>query len=436
MAIGWGAFSGDQKESSLSEQFYSVRSLTESLSAPLSDEDQLVQSMADVSPTKWHRAHTSWFFETFVLCEHLPGYVVFSEGYQQLFNSYYNSVSSLFPRDKRGLLSRPSAPEVSAYRRHVDKAMGALLEEDTSESLQRLIVLGLQHENQHQELILTDIKHVLSQSPLLGKYQEFTQGTLCVDTKGGLFEFVGFEGGRFSMGHQGAGFRFDNELPCHQILLNDFELAARPLNNGDVLAFIEGGGYKDPLLWLSDGWAWKNKNQAQHPLYWQKDAPGAYRQFTMGGMQELTKAETACHLNYFEVDALARFFGLRLPTEQEWECAAGRMPRDEQIFDPMNIRPKTPSGADNKRDLGELRQMMGGVWEWTQSPYVAYPGYHAPPGAVGEYNGKFMHNQMVLRGGSCASPPGHVRATYRNFFPAHAQWQFTGARLARSLGEA
>lgn len=411
----------------LNAKFEQVRAFTERLAAPLSPEDQTVQSMPDVSPTKWHLAHTSWFFETFVLRPHLQGYQTFRPHYEVLFNSYYNSVGAPFPRPARGLLTRPGVEEVLEYRRHVDTKMRALLQAPSDEVLS-LTVLGLNHEQQHQELLLTDIKHVLFQNPIHPTYLS-TPARPHLQEAPSPLSFIRYEGGVAEIGHTGDSgeFSFDNEGPRHRVLLGDFELASRPINNQDVLTFIEAGGYDDPLLWLSDGWAFKNQHSLRHPYYWVEGPDGTFSQFTHHGMTSLDLAETACHLTYFEADAIARFFGARLPTEQEWECAASRQDHVIPPLDPTSVRP----GIAAPKAPGKLSQMMGGVWEWTQSPYVAYPGYSPPQGAVGEYNGKFMHNQIVLRGGSCATPTNHARITYRNFFPSSAQWQFSGARLAK-----
>jgi ergothioneine biosynthesis protein EgtB len=299
--------------------------------------------------------------------------------------------------------------------------------ETPSHEVATLTTLGIHHEQQHQELLLTDIKHLLWQNPTFPIYKRSREVSAQTTAQAPPLTYVGFEGGTCSVGHGGEEFHFDNEGPRHRTLVADFELATRPVSNGDVLSFIEAGGYNDPLLWLSDGWAFKCTTGLTHPLYFLKNEDDSYDQFTHHGRIPLDPAETAAHLTYFEADAIARFFGARLPTEQEWECAASRQSHVANAFSADRLRP----GRPNTTPPGELSQMIGGVWEWTQSPYVAYPGYAPPPGAVGEYNGKFMHNQFVLRGGSCATPPGHIRTTYRNFFPSSAQWQFTGVRFAR-----
>ena len=396
------------------------------LASPLSPEDQTVQSMPDASPTKWHLAHTTWFFETFLLRAHSTGYRVFHPAYEHLFNSYYNSIGDQFPRPQRGLISRPTSAEVLDYRHAIDAKMAQLLSA-ADESILRLCELGLHHEQQHQELLLTDIKHVLSHNPLGPSYapQQKLEGQEATRE----MPFVAFDGGIHTIGHGGGDFHFDNESPQHQVLIGDFEISARPLNNGDVLAFMEAGGYEDPLLWLSDGWDFVRRGQLSHPFYFRESEDGGYEQFSMDGWQPVEPAETAAHLSYFEADALARFFGARLPTEQEWELVARREQPREPGFDMARLRP----GVATMRGEEKMMQMFGGVWEWTQSPYVPYPGFMPAAGAVGEYNGKFMHNQIVLRGGSCFTPSGHIRESYRNFFPGSAQWQMTGARLARGV---
>lgn len=410
----------------LRARYSKVRGQTEALASPLSAEDQTVQSMPDVSPTKWHLAHTSWFFETFLLKPFHRDYRVFSEQYETLFNSYYNAIGQPFARARRGLLSRPGKDEVLAYRHHVDQAMEQLLVNPDKQTA-HLVELGLQHEEQHQELLLTDIKHVLAQNPLHPVYiaREDSPSSTSDRTVRSALDFVPFEGGIVHVGHEGDGFHFDNEAPRHRVLLADFELATRPLNNQDVLSFIEAGGYENPLLWLSDGWQYVISHQITHPLYYEKTVDG-WMQFTLHGLLPLLEEETACHLSYFEADAIARFLGARLPTEFEWEHAASLSANAPTVFNQRSLSP----GAPNLRTLG-LAQLLGGVWEWTQSAYAPYPGYEPAAGAVGEYNGKFMHNQYVLRGGSLATPTSHVRITYRNFFPSSTCFQFSGARLAK-----
>ena len=380
------------------DRFLSVRRQTEDLAAPLSPEDQTVQSMPDASPTKWHLAHTTWFFETFVLRPNADGYRVFDSAYEYLFNSYYEAVGPRHPRPQRGLITRPGVDEVMAYRTHVTRAMSRLMEGDTSRC-GALIELGLQHEQQHQELILMDIKHALSCNPQRPVY---AQGAPTPAAAGGTMAWHSYDGGLVEIGHQGEQFAFDNEGPRHRVWLDPFALGHRPVNNGEYLAFMAEGGYRRPEFWLSAGWECVKQRGWEAPLYWQKDGP-AWQVFTLSGLKPVEASEPVCHVSYFEAAAFAKWADKRLPREQEWEAGAARL-----------------SG-------------IGQVWEWTASPYVAYPGYREPPGAVGEYNGKFMANQMVLRGGCVATPVGHMRPTYRNFFPPDARWMFGGIRLAEDL---
>jgi len=422
----------------LARSFQKVRARTELLSAPLSAEDQSIQSMPDVSPTKWHRAHTSWFFETFVLRPFCSDYQVFHSDYELLFNSYYNGVGRQFPRERRGLISRPGAAQIGDYREAVDRALLGLITELDARSdaveVRTLIELGLHHEQQHQELLLTDIKHVLWSNPLRPAYRVRPHPPLCkVQDAGELHashSFITIPGGVIEVGHEGPSFHFDNEGPRHQTILRGYQLARAPLTNADTLTFIHAGGYDDPLLWLSDGWTFRKAHSLRHPMYWINAGDGRFEHFTLHGIQPIDPQATACHLTYFEADAMARFFGARLPTEQEWEHAANLYNPPSPSFDLDNLCPRSPM-----RDASELKQLLSGVWEWTKSPYVAYPGYETPAGAVGEYNGKFMHNQMVLRGGSCLTPEGHTRRTYRNFFPGSSQWQCSGVRLARESAD-
>jgi ergothioneine biosynthesis protein EgtB len=413
----------ERSGATLAERYREVRTFTERLTDGLAPEDMVVQSMPDVSPTKWHLAHTSWFFERFVLMEHLPGYAPLHETYLYLFNSYYQQAGERHCRDQRGYISRPTVAEVMAYRRHVDEAMAELLGGDAGHvgEVEPLVTLGLHHEQQHQELLVTDIKHVFSVNPLRPVYREGAVG------RGGEGArprgWVGFEGGVCEIGHAGGGFAYDNEGPRHREFLEPFELADRLVTNGEYLAFMEDGGYRRPELWLSLGWATVQENEWTEPFYWER-RDGAWMLFTLGGMREVDPAEPVCHLSYFEADAFARWAGARLPTEAEWERAAGA-PRDGNFVEEGRFHPSAaPAGTG-------LRQLYGDVWEWTASPYTPYPGFQPAAGAVGEYNGKFMCNQFVLRGGSCATSRSHIRSTYRNFFPPEATWQFTGVRLAR-----
>ncbi len=379
-------------------RFLSIRSHTEALAAPLSAEDQTVQSMSDASPTKWHLAHTTWFFETFVLRPHAGGYKVFDPAYEYLFNSYYEAVGPRHPRPQRGLITRPGVDEVMAYRRHVTAAMASFLSAGNVGNVRDIVELGLQHEQQHQELILMDIKHAFSLNPLKPAYRGST-GRIGVAGTSGWREF---EAGLVEVGHDGRGFAFDNEGPRHRTWLDAFALALRPVNCGEFFDFIEDDGYRRPEFWLSAGWDCVRQRDWQAPLYWER-RDGAWMIYTLSGFERLDPSRPVCHVSGFEAAAFAKWAGKRLPREAEWEV-----------------------GAPSLDGVGE-------VWEWTASPYVAYPGYREPPGAVGEYNGKFMANQMVLRGGCAATPQGHARTTYRNFFPLDARWMFGGIRLAEDL---
>jgi len=379
------------------DRFQTVRSRTEELAAPLSAEDQTVQSMPDASPTKWHLAHTTWFFETFVLRAHATGYRPFDPAFEYLFNSYYEAVGPRHPRPQRGMITRPGVEEVMAYRRHVTGVMLEFLADE--HDAHGLIELGLHHEQQHQELILMDIKHALSMNPLRPAYRPAKPR----DSRAAEpLAWREFEGGLVEIGYDGRDFAFDNEGPRHRCWLDSFAVAMRPVSCGEYLAFMEEGGYRRAEFWLSAGWECVNRNGWEAPLYWeQKD--GAWCVFTLSGLEPVDPARPVCHVSAFEAAAFAKWAGKRLPREAEWETAAG------------------------------VLQGQGEVWEWTGSPYIAYPGYREPPGAIGEYNGKFMASQMVLRGGCSATPEGHVRPTYRNFFPPDARWMFGGIRLAEDL---
>ena len=414
----------------LADQYRRVRAMSIALAAPLTDEDCQVQSMPDASPTKWHLAHVTWFFETFILERFEAGFRPFDPAFRVLFNSYYQGVGERHPRPQRGLITRPTLAEVKAYRAQVDERMAAVLaRHEGHEPLHELVMLGLHHEQQHQELLLTDIKHVLSFNPTHRPYaKRWPIGVVQPQS----LRWHGYEGGLFELGHDAARdgrFCFDNETPRHTTWVAPFELASRPVSYDDYLAFVDDGGYRRPELWLSMGWDWLQAQDRQAPLYWQRDGQ-RWLTHTLHGSVEIDPHTPVCHLSCFEADAYARWAGARLPTEAEWEFAARRARppsphdnfADRGAFHPL---PASASAAD------EPVQMYGDVWEWTQSSYSAYPGFRPLPGTVGEYNGKFMCNQLVLRGGSCATPAGHVRASYRNFFPPEAQWQFSGVRLAR-----
>lgn len=428
----------------LARRYRRVRSFTESLCEPLVPEDYVVQTMTDVSPTKWHLAHTSWFFETFVLAEHQPGYRLHHPDYPYLFNSYYTQAGERHCRDQRGYLSRPTVAEVYAFRRHVDEHMLALLEGADGallDTLRPLVEIGLNHEQQHQELMVTDIKHVFSVNPLRPAYQQrqddATGGVPGAgpDSAGGAaptaapaLDWVRFGEGLREVGHEGDGFCYDNETPRHRTFVQTFELANRLVTNGEYLEFMEDGGYERAPLWLSEGFATAQENEWTEPFYWEQ-RDGEWWHYTLAGMRRIDPGEPVTHLSYFEADAFARWAGARLPTEQEWEVAAAEVPVRGNFVESGRFHP-APADPSEAAPNG-LMQMYGDVWEWTSSHYSAYPGYSPLPGALGEYNGKFMVNQYVLRGSSCATPEGHARASYRNFFPAGARWQFTGIRLAR-----
>lgn len=399
----------DQVLRLLAAAFEQVRAQSCRLVQPLSAEDCCVQSMPDASPAKWHLAHTTWFFETFILERFETGFQPFHPAFRVLFNSYYEGVGDQHPRAQRGLVTRPALAEVLAYRQNVDQRLLALLAQvqaaDIAGELAMLVELGLQHEQQHQELLLTDIKHLLSMNPLLPPYH--ASEPVADGEQGAALQWQSFEAGIVEVGHQGQGFFFDNETPRHRQFVEPFSIASRLVSNGEYLAFLEDGGYRNPLLWLAAGWDWVVQQKITRPLYWhqaQAQFDSAWREFTLHGLQPLALHEAVTHLSFFEAEAYARWAGARLPTEAEWELAAAAQGED----------------------------YFGVAWQWTSSSYAPYPGYVALPGAVGEYNGKFMVNQYVLRGSSVATPHGHARLSYRNFFPATARWQFSGIRLARS----
>jgi ergothioneine biosynthesis protein EgtB len=389
-----------------------IRGLTEALAAPLSPEDQTVQSMPDVSPTKWHRAHVTWFFETFVLGPHAPRYRPFDERYGFLFNSYYEAVGPRHERSQRGLLTRPGAAEIGAYRDHVDAAMADLLAAGVASDVADLVELGLHHEQQHQELLLMDAKHVLSVNPLRPSYRPARRPP-AVTTDGWLEH----DGGLVEVGAGGDGFAFDNELPRHREWLEPFTLRSSLVTCGEWLEFMADDGYHRPELWLSAGWSTICAEGWEAPAYW--EPVDGWMVFTLDGRRRVDPAEPVCHVSYYEADAFARWAGARLPTESEWEVVAAAGGPTGAFLDPDVLHPR---GATS---------LHGDVWQWTASPYTPYPGFTPAPGAVGEYNGKFMVDQHVLRGGSCLTPVGHVRPTYRNFFPASARWAMSGVRLAR-----
>jgi ergothioneine biosynthesis protein EgtB len=402
----------------LGQRYRAIRQFSLDLAKTLADEDMVVQTMPDVSPTKWHLAHVSWFFERFVLCEHLDSYRPFDERYDFLFNSYYYTAGQMHARPRRGLLSRPTVADVRAYRAHVDEHMARLLVAAPGDEVQFLVALGLQHEQQHQELILTDIKHVFAANPM---EPEFRAAADSPPAAAGPLNFIGFPGGVVEIGSDGADFCFDNETPRHRVWLEDFQIATRPVSNAEFREFVREGGYRAPELWLSDGWATIQQEAWQHPLYWDRELE---TEFTLAGRRPIDPEAPVCHLSYFEADAFARWAGARLPSEAEWEVVASEFPVTGNFADDGVLHPR-PAGGTGPR------QFYGDVWEWTASAYGPYPGFRPLAGSLGEYNGKFMCSQMVLRGGSCATPAGHVRPTYRNFFYPHQRWQFTGLRLAK-----
>ncbi len=409
----------------LLRRFLEVRAATEGLVEPLTDEDCVVQSMPDVSPSKWHLAHVTWFFETFVLRPHLEGYGVKHPEYEFLFNSYYNAVGPQFARPRRGLLTRPTMSSVREYRRHVDEAVERLLADrgdGVTPELAQLIELGIQHEQQHQELILMDIKHVLSCNPLFPPYRRGGEAPDS-DPPGDLV-WTTVPEGLETLGHSGGGFAYDNEMPEHRVFLERFRVASRLVTNAEFLEFVEAGGYQDPAPWLADGWAVVREHSWDAPLYWTRRENG-WNEFTLDGLKRLDPCAPVCHVSYYEADAFASWAGVRLPSEGEWERVARDRPVEGNFVENGRLHPGSGS------TVGEgPHRMYGDVWEWTRSPYVPYPGFNPPEGAVGEYNGKFMCNQQVLRGGSCVTPRSHIRPTYRNFFYPQCRWQFAGIRLA------
>ena len=405
-------------------RYQDIRATTEALCRPLQVEDYVLQAMPDVSPTRWHLAHVSWFFETFLLEPHASGYRVFDPRYRTLFNSYYNAVGPQFARPDRGHLSRPTVAEVYAYRAHIDHGMATLLRSSAVPDLAAVAELGLQHEQQHQELILTDIKFNLGVNPL---HPIAHAMTIPVGADGPALDWLDVPGGVVWIGHDGAGFAFDNEGPRHRVLLEPYRLATRLVTNADYLEFVDAGGYRDWRWWTSEGWRVVRERGWNAPLYWERE-DDERRVYTLAGLIPLDPAAPVAHVSWFEADAYARWRGVRLPTEAEWEHAAADLSIVGHFQESGIYQPLPASRGD-----GDLRQMFGDAWEWTQSAYAPYPGYRPMPGAIGEYNGKFMINQMVLRGGSCATPRSHIRASYRNFFPPDARWQFSGIRLAADL---
>ena len=413
--------------SDLTARYSAIRAGTEALVAPLSAEDCALQSMPDCSPAKWHLAHTSWFFETFVLEATIADYRPYNAAFRVLFNSYYQSVGEQYERPHRSLLTRPSLEEVKRYRHHIDQQMMALLKhpEQLPHNMRGIIELGLNHEQQHQELLLTDIKHLFSFNPLHPAYRQARVSARHIEVS--PMGWIAFGAGLTEIGHDGNGFAFDNEGPRHTVYLHPYRLATRLVTNAEYVEFISAGGYARPEFWLSDGWNKICTAGWQHPLYWQQQ-DGAWVSHTLNGLQPIALNEPVCHVSYYEADAYARYADARLATEMEWEHGAASVARVGNFVESGQLHPAADSNNEST-----LSQLFGDLWEWTASPYAPYPGFKAPAGALGEYNGKFMCNQMVLRGGSCVTPRSHIRASYRNFFPPDARWQFSGIRLARDV---
>jgi ergothioneine biosynthesis protein EgtB len=410
----------------LLERYRAVRDFTARLCRDLHPEDCVVQSMPDVSPTKWHLAHTSWFFETFVVKVWQPRYRSEVPQYAYLFNSYYNAAGDMHRRDLRGLISRPTVAETYRFRESIDDCVVQLLEgadDALLAEIESVLTLGLHHEQQHQELLVTDIKHVFAQNPLYPVFHP--ADTSNVDGAVLPQTFVEFDEATMLIGHEGEGFSYDNESPRHRALVGPFSLSNRLITNGEYLEFMEAGGYSRPEFWLSLGWTTVNEQRWRAPMYWE-ERDGAWWNFTLSGFRPVNETEPVTHISYFEADAYANWAGARLPTEFEWERVAAEIPIAGNFVDLERFHPAPASSSDRR-----FSQIYGDVWEWTRSAYLPYPGYRAGPGALGEYNGKFMCNQMVLRGGSCATSRNHIRSTYRNFFQPEKRWQFTGIRLAR-----
>jgi ergothioneine biosynthesis protein EgtB len=407
------------------QRLIAVRARTSSLCAPLEIEDYVIQACESVSPPKWHLAHTTWFFETFILLPFAPNYQVFDKTYAHLFNSYYETAGTFFPRHQRGLLSRPTVEDIYRYRSHVDDALQALLNDlpqpSTNDILTR-IELGIEHETQHQELLLMDVKYNYFINPLKPVYRDVANLPSSAPSMG----WQAYEGGIVEIGHDGMGFSFDNERPRHQTLLRDFRLGSRLVTNEEYLAFIADSGYQRPELWLSDGWQTINAQCWLAPLYWIQEA-NDWQQFTLSGLRSMNPHEPVAHLSYFEADAYARWTGKRLPTEAEWEHAAADLPVTGNFLESGTLHPQAAQQSG-------LTQLYGDLWEWTQSAYTSYPGFRPLPGTLGEYNGKFMSSQIVLRGGCCVTAQNHMRASYRNFFRPADRWMFSGLRLAEDGG--
>ena len=408
----------------LRDRFFDARKLTVDLVKPLSDADATVQSMPDASPAKWHLAHVTWFLESFILRDHVPGYRAFDDSFAYLFNSYYEAEGARHSRAARGLITRPSLVEVHAYRAHVEAALDAHWN-NLPETALALLELGIQHEQQHQELLLTDILHLFSQNPVFPAYRPEPVVRAVPDAQGPAASWLAGPSGMQAIGHMGSGFAFDCEGPRHEVFLQPFALSSRTVSNGEWMQFMNDNGYGEPRHWLSDGWAWVQREHVGAPLYWQQDRDGQWLSFGLDGLRAIDLSAPVTHINLFEADAYASWADARLPTEAEWETAAES--HDAAAGNQLDaVGPVRPNAS-------QAASLFGNVWQWTGSAYRPYPSFRAADGAVGEYNGKFMSGQFVLRGGSCATPRGHVRASYRNFFYPHQRWQFTGLRLARDV---
>lgn len=418
----------NNEQGAITKHFLKVRQQFEDLCSNLEIDDYGLQSMTEASPPKWHLAHVTWFFETFILKPFDRSYRTPNSKYEMLFNSYYNGVGTQYPRNKRHLLSRPTVAEVYDYRKQVDEHIIGLLENPSHPDFHhivQLVTLGIHHEQQHQELFLTDLKHHFFQNPLYPEYNDSLHSSRQTVKPLDFFEF---DGGLVEQGFKGEGFHFDNERPHHQCFLYPFAIANRLITNSEYLEFIEDGGYNQSALWLSDGWSTIRQQHWQHPLYWTQ-IEGDWFEFTLNGLQPLELNDPVCHVSFYEADAFARWSNKRLPTESEWERVAREVPLEGHFMEEKHFHPR----QDQHPTADYPSQMFGDTWEWTQSSYASYPGYHPTSGAIGEYNGKFMCNQMVLRGGSCATPSDHIRTTYRNFFYPDQRWQFMGIRLAQDL---
>jgi ergothioneine biosynthesis protein EgtB len=415
----------DPQTSKSQEYYQQVRQLSEQICQPLEIEDYVVQSMPDASPLKWHLAHTAWFFEVFILVPHLKNYKVFHPQYNYLLNSYYESLGERVPSSQRGTLSRPTVAEVYKYRAYVDEAMQLLIAENIGNSeLESLIILGLNHEQQHQEFLFTNIKHIFGNNPLRPVYKT----DLPIPNSDSIqqLKWLEYPAKLYEIGHKGEGFAFDNEQPRHPVYLQEYRLASRLVTNGEYLEFMQAGGYNNADYWLSEGWKTACSNHWETPLYWEK-IDGNWWIMTLGGMCRLKENEPVCHVSFYEADAYARWAGKRLPTEAEWEVASAGVPVRGNLLETGMLHP-APAKGNNQPD-----QLFGDVWEWTNSTHQAYPGYRLESGIIGEYNGKLMCNRLVLRGGSCVTSQSHIRSTYRNFYPPATRWQFSGIRLAETI---